>query len=783
MRAVIAVVLLTVAACGGGGDGGAADAPAGPVADAADPDAAPDDPSQVDADEGPWELAGEPDDDLFADERDARDALIGAHIEVVGVVVAAGAPVAGARVRIGDAIAITDAAGRFGVHGLARRNRLVHVEADGHRVVELPVHLARPVAEARVDLGEIPLTPTGGGVRLLFAGDTSFGRRFMDPEALTPFDEVPPSNPDALVDSADPAPGSVAVLDHVRPWFDAVDYPIVNLESVVTATPATPHPTKDFVYFTLPGSLAALSSVGVRYVSLGNNHVFDYLEPGVLDTHAHLDAAGIAHSGLGSTPAEAFAPYRVTLGGTPYALVSMTSISGTDHPPIYVAAEPPEVPEVKGGAADLRQDDAVTATIAAAAAAGDVVIAQLHTGQEYTFSPGAYARGRMELVAQAGASLVVAHHPHVAQGFAWVGDVLVLHSLGNFCFDQDRLETMLSYVAVIDLDGGTVRGAQALPIYLEDYAPRPALGRLAHYLLRRIGEVSLPGGVAVATAHGRGLIGPGAATATTREVDVPVTVDASGAAVVDLRAVLRPGESLARATLAVAGATAAPGEDLLVHGDVEDWDVDGDALEAARWDTSAPSSFVCVHAPRDGVAALCSTRHGGNVDDSIVPLRNRVRVLGAATGAPNKDVTLFGYVRGDNAGAVRMVVRYHASEGEVEHGEEVAVTVPAGTYAWRPFAAPLAFPADVVAPTDPGSATQNPHAVRLFLRHAPPLVGDAVVRYDDLALISWRAAGALDAGLELAAPNPIDFLRVTAPPGAHILRVVLTAHAPAAPAL
>ena len=781
MRRAIGVVLLVLAACSGGADPGA-------DPDAAPPDAPRDggggDPSQVDAGEGRWEIAGDPDDDLFADELAARDELTGAPIEIVGVVVAGDVPLAGAEVRIGAATAITDAAGRFGVHGLARRNRLVHVAAPGYFAVDLPVHLARPTGEAQVDLGAIALTATGAGVRFLFAGDTSFARRFLDPSATTPFDQVPPSNPDALVDSADPAPGSVALLDHVRPWFLAVDYPIVNLESVVTDAPETPHPTKEYVYFTLPGSLAAFATVGVRYVSLGNNHVYDYLEPGVVDTRAHLDAAGIAHSGLGATPAEAFAPYRVTLGGASYALLSMTSVSGEASPPLYVAAEPPEVPAVKGGAADLRDTVAVTEAIAASVAAGDVVIAQLHTGQEYTFEPSAYARGRIELAAEAGAALVVGHHPHVAQGFAWLDETLAIHSLGNFCFDQDRLETMLSLVAIVDLAGATVRGAQALPIYLEHYAPRPVAGRLADHLLRRIGEVSRPGGVTLATAHGRGLIGAeNGVVAEARDVEVPITVDAGGVAIVDLRPVLGGGESLARAELAVAGARADPGEDLLLHGDAEDWDVDDDALEAARWDTTAASSFVCVHAPRRGVAALCSTRAAANTQDSIVPLRNRVRVIGAETGAPNKDVTLFGYLRGDGAGEVRMIVRYHASEGEVEHGEVVAFAQPAGTYGWRAFAAPLPFPADVVPPTDPASPTQNPHALRLFLRHAPPASGEGVARYDDLALISWRGGAPLDAGLELPAPNPIDFLRVHAPAGAHTLRLRLVRHSRTSPRL
>jgi poly-gamma-glutamate capsule biosynthesis protein CapA/YwtB (metallophosphatase superfamily) len=765
--------LLILAACSGGAgtspDAAGGDDDDAPPADAtpASPDAGPEDVAEIDAAEGGWTIASEPDDDVPADEVAARATLTATPIEVVGRVTTGAVGVEGALVRIGDASVTTGPSGRFRVFGLNRRNRLVHVELAGHYTVELAAHLLRPVAETRVDLGDVPLSSTTATVRFLFGGDTSFARRFMDPDDSTPRDQVPPSDPTALIDSANPAPGAAALFDFVRPYFQAVDFPVVNLESVVTDTPAEPHPTKDYVYFSLPGAVGALATLGVQYVSLGNNHVYDYLEGGVVDTRASLDAAGIAHSGLGASPDEAFVAHTTTLGGHAYSFLSMSSISGVEHPPIYVAAEPPDVAETKGGSADLRETARVTAAVESAVANGEVAIAQLHTGEEYTFEPSSYARGRMQLVADAGASLVIAHHPHVAQGFAWVGDALVAHSLGNFCFDQDRIETMLGVLAVADLDGGIVRRAQALPVYLEDYRPRPVTGRLASQLLRRIGERS---DLTLAIAHGRGLITRDAITVDTRDVDVTVTVDASGLAILDLRRVAADGESLARAATDVA-ATADPGEDLLVHGDLEDYDVDLEHLEASRWDTTAASTFVCVHAPASGAAALCSARHSTNTATSVIALRNRVRLAGLAIGTPNKDISLFGYVRGDNAGSIAIVTRYYASEGATEFGEETPFTLVAGTYDWTPFFAALNVPADVVDPTTPASETDNPGALRVFLRQAPPASGDAVARYDDLAIIDWRSGGSLVGGLDLAAPNPIDFLRIAATPGTYTVHL------------
>jgi hypothetical protein len=88
-------------------------------------------------------------------------------------------------------------------------------------------------------------------VRFLFGGDVSFGRRFIDPGETAGRDQVPADDPDALILVSDPLPGSKACVDWVRPYFQAVDFGVVNFESPVTDDPSTPHPDKDFVFFTL----------------------------------------------------------------------------------------------------------------------------------------------------------------------------------------------------------------------------------------------------------------------------------------------------------------------------------------------------------------------------------------------------------------------------------------------------------------------------------------------------------------------------------------------------
>lgn len=726
----------------------------------------------------PW-LYPERGDDAVDQELAARALYTSTPIALRGQVVSSdGSALAGAIVTVRGSSTITDASGTFELTQLPRKNSALTVTGTGHRELLAHVHLARPVSVSDVLLDPLVATPTHPATtRLLFGGDVAFGRRYLDPTDSTPSNEVPPPNPSAWIDTSDPFPGTQEVMRHVRQLFLNSDFRSVNLETPVTSNPATPHPSKDYVFFTLPGSLGVFPWLGVEYVALGNNHVFDYLDAGLADTLSALDAAGLAHSGAGATPTAAFAPHRRTLAGHPYSFLSMTSITGSHNPPLYVATADP----LEGGAADLTDTSAVTQSIADEVALGRHPIVQLHTGIEYSYAPSDYARGRMELAADAGAALVVAHHPHMAQGFAHQNGVLLVQSLGNLAFDQARLETMLGLLAVIDLEGATVSRARGVPIFLEEFSPKPIVGSLADGLVRRIAEVSRSEHTAVITHHHEAWVEPDSAAfdVTSRAVDVSVEIPLDGFAVLDLRRHELEGESLASASTTSAGVVVRTGQDLWLHGDFEDGDVDDDVFEANQWELAGASRYVCLDQPFAGAAALCSLRRSTNTSSSVTTFRNRVRLFGDKTASPNKDVTLFGYARGDGAGAVTVTVRYMASEGATEFGNEVAYADPGGTFSWRPFAADLSVPADLVDPVGDLNATHNPRALWLTLSHAPPAAGTGLSRFDELALVSWLDSADLNTGIALATPHPRQFLRIEAPPGTYTVRLTFERHRPA----
>ncbi|MEM6706629.1 MAG: CapA family protein [Acidobacteriota bacterium] len=700
-------------------------------------------------------LAGSPSDDLPLSEIGARETFLRTPVILRGVVLDhRGRPLSAATATVSDRSVQTGFDGFFEIEDLPRANALVRVEAAGYRSERVAAHLFRGTDVEVVDIGVVVLQPSlDETTRFLFGGDTAFGRRFLDSTDSTPRDQLPADDPDALIQVSDPEPGTRQALGFVEPLLQAADFTVVNLETPVTDDPSTPHPTKAFAFFTLSGSVPALRKAGIDYVSLGNNHVYDYLEEGLVDTLDVLAREGLPASGAGLTPFEAFEPFVTRRGGHAYSFLSMTSIAGRQHELTYVAETTPS--GTKGGAADLTDSDAVRTEVIAATVRGEIPIAQLHQGFEYVAEAAASNLARVDDVVSRGAGLVVAHHPHVIQGFGWHGDVLAAYGLGNFAFDQARLETMLGHLLRVDLEGRRVHAASSIPVYLEDFRPRPIGGRLASAVGRRVAELSAPTGARVLPARGHGeiLLPSDSFSTIERRLDVPLLGDAPNWRVADLRARLREGEYVVGGH--APGARVRPGRDLMTFGDVEDYDVDGIELEAARWDVEGDSRFACLAGAHD-TAALCSTRSGSNRTASTTTFRNRVRVEGDARNEPIKEVSLFARLRGSGAGPWRLETEYRASVGDRSFGGETPVSDSGGSFPWRVVTADLALPPDDADTLDP--TRDEARAIRLRMVHEPPATGDGLLQADDFALVSWGDGVAGDR-FELASPSAIDFLR------------------------
>jgi poly-gamma-glutamate capsule biosynthesis protein CapA/YwtB (metallophosphatase superfamily) len=264
------------------------------------------------------------------------------------------------------------------------------------------------------------------------------------------------------------------------------DLTFANLETPIA--PDAGAGTRPYVFNAPPEVVSALLRSGVDLVSFANNHAFDQGRAGFEETLRRLDAARMKVVGAG--PADrAAGPLRVEANGLSLSFLGFAHFFNQDGN----ACPPP-----RSGAPPCVQAALLDATraveaVRAAAADADAVVVSLHWGVEYEQQPRAADVELAHALADAGALLVLGHHPHVLQPVelyrrADGRTAVIAYSLGNFVSNQSRnyvhgvtpehvaatRDGALLRVALAKRDYGRgvvrveVDGVEALPLWTEN---------------------------------------------------------------------------------------------------------------------------------------------------------------------------------------------------------------------------------------------------------------------------------------------------------------------------
>ena len=279
--------------------------------------------------------------------------------------------------------------------------------------------------------------------------------------------------------------GAIYPFERVLPLLRNADVTIANFEGTFTDRGAPAE--KLYTFRTPPRFALGLAEAGIDIVSLGNNHAADFGPEGVEDTLAALDSAGVRHAGAGMNDAEARTAVHMEVNGRRIAFLSYTDIMENTF-------AGPVTPGVA-----LATTEIIDAGVRAAKAQADIVIVALHSGVEYTDAPQPDQQQLAQAAIDAGATLVLGHHPHALQGVQRFGDGLIIYSLGNFVFDLDEDDlTQLgprafqTAVYYITLRGTEVVGVRPEPVYIDplEDRPRPATADEAAAILERIDQLN-----------------------------------------------------------------------------------------------------------------------------------------------------------------------------------------------------------------------------------------------------------------------------------------------------
>ena len=258
--------------------------------------------------------------------------------------------------------------------------------------------------------------------------------------------------------------GGSSPFKDAAPWLGAADLTVGNLECAITATApgddgeSAPEDLEPLIG--PPQAVGMLRRAGFDVLGLANNHALDAGPEGLSETISRLSAAGLTAFGIRT---EGEAETRAVLKdvrGVRLAFLGFNAVPNSAGP---------EATRASVAAWDPAR---ARAAVVRAAGAADGVVVSIHWGYEYDSRVDLLQERAADLLLEAGADLVVGHHPHVVQRFQVDEGRCVAYSLGNFVFDQGWDGTGQGLALRALFDGEGLRGVQGLPVRA---GPQPSL--------------------------------------------------------------------------------------------------------------------------------------------------------------------------------------------------------------------------------------------------------------------------------------------------------------------
>ena len=168
-----------------------------------------------------------------------------------------------------------------------------------------------------------------------------------------------------------------------------------------------------------------LKDLGCNLFCLANNHIFDYGKEGIEQTIKYLKKEQLNYIGAGITKDEVYKEFNTEISGLKISFLNIAENGfgasiGKEYGYAYAF------------------DDSIKEKIKKSKDISDFVIVVSHMGAEHWDFPLPEVRAFYKNLIDCGVDLVIAHHPHVPQGWEVYKNNMIFYSLGNFIFDKGK---------------------------------------------------------------------------------------------------------------------------------------------------------------------------------------------------------------------------------------------------------------------------------------------------------------------------------------------------------
>lgn len=244
----------------------------------------------------------------------------------------------------------------------------------------------------------------------------------------------------------------------IAPLLASADIAFVNLESPFADE--GPYYPGGLIFHANPLLISGLQLANIALASTANNHARDCGSQGVEFTvnwlrQHDIAAVGSALSAEGAHRGVVLQRHGVRFGFLGYTYDQSNGNWKDVDPRVAVA----DVSTMKEDVKAMRQR-------------ADVVIVSMHHGIEYMPKPSAAQVEFAHAAIDAGATLVVGHHPHVIEPTEEYKGGEIIYSLGNFIFDQyQRVATQHGEVVQISFVGRRILATHTMNVLITKTGP------------------------------------------------------------------------------------------------------------------------------------------------------------------------------------------------------------------------------------------------------------------------------------------------------------------------
>jgi poly-gamma-glutamate synthesis protein (capsule biosynthesis protein) len=242
--------------------------------------------------------------------------------------------------------------------------------------------------------------------------------------------------------------------DYIENKIEESDLFVVNLEAPLCDKELDAN-IPGFTSLRTDGKIAEwMKNTGIDVAGIANNHLRDFNDEGVVQTIENLDRVKIICAGGGKTISEAEKMQIVEVNGLKVGLWMLAEKE------LNVATE-------KRAGTSFFNPDADVYIIPQLRKQVDFLVVVVHAGHEFSVVPSPRIRKSYRSFIEAGADLVIGHHPHVTQGIEQYKNGWIAYSLGNFVFDLDymsRIEnTRQGYLFSVGVSSHSVEDIKVIP--------------------------------------------------------------------------------------------------------------------------------------------------------------------------------------------------------------------------------------------------------------------------------------------------------------------------------